>query len=92
MLLLHWMASEYHQNLMYLTINIKDPQSLDTVFNLPYEIVNSDVERTGRLSNNTTISLQGNIDIKRNDGMTGTIKLEWRLNELLLKMVITRIQ
>ncbi|EFP06911.1 hypothetical protein CRE_11169 [Caenorhabditis remanei] len=72
--LIFWMSSQCHQNLSFLRININDPESSDTILDLPYEIMNSNVERIGILPNNTAISLKGGIDIKRNDWMTGTIK------------------
>ncbi|EFP06798.1 hypothetical protein CRE_11239 [Caenorhabditis remanei] len=43
-------------------------------------------------SNNKTISLIGGINIKRNDGMTGTINFDRRLDKMLLKMVVSRIE
>ncbi|KAF1750269.1 hypothetical protein GCK72_016816 [Caenorhabditis remanei] len=89
--LILWMASECHQNLNFFAINITDPQSLDIIFNLPHERINPDVERIGRLPNNDTISLRGEIDIKRNDGMTATINFNWREDQMLLQMVVSRI-
>ncbi|EFP07938.1 hypothetical protein CRE_14111 [Caenorhabditis remanei] len=90
--LILWMTSQCHQNLRFLIININDPQSLATIFNLPFEIMDPNVERIGRLSNNATVSLRGGIDIKRNDGMTGTIHSDWRLDKMLLTMVVSRIE
>ncbi|EFP06815.1 hypothetical protein CRE_11237 [Caenorhabditis remanei] len=89
--LIFWMTSQCHQNLCFLLININDPQTLDIIFNLPHERINPDVERIGRLPNNDTIPLRGEIDIKRNDGMTGTIDFKWREDQMLLQMVVSRI-
>ncbi|KAF1750266.1 hypothetical protein GCK72_016813 [Caenorhabditis remanei] len=89
--LILWMTSQCHQNLGYLLININDPQSVDIIFNLPFEIMNPNVERIGRLPNNDTISLKEGIDIKRNDGMTGTINFDRRLDKMLLTMVVSQI-
>ncbi|KAF1750271.1 hypothetical protein GCK72_016818 [Caenorhabditis remanei] len=86
------MTSQCHQNLTYFSININDPQSLDTILNLPYETINDDVERIGRLPNNDTIALKGGNDIKRNDGITGTINFEWRFDKMNLTMVVSRIE
>ncbi|EFP06862.1 hypothetical protein CRE_11241 [Caenorhabditis remanei] len=90
--LILWMTSQCHQNLRFLVVNINDPQSLETIFNLPFEILDPNVERIGRLSNNKTISLKGDIDIKRNDGMTGTINFKWRGDKMLLQMLVSRIE
>ncbi|KAF1750268.1 hypothetical protein GCK72_016815 [Caenorhabditis remanei] len=90
--LILWMTSQCHQNLEYLLININDPQSLDTIFDLAFEKMNPNVERIGRLSNNATVSLKGGIDIKRNDRMTGTINFDRRLDKMLLTMVVSRIE
>ncbi|EFP06847.1 hypothetical protein CRE_11168 [Caenorhabditis remanei] len=88
--LILWMASQCHQNLSFFLININHSQSIDTIFNLPHEIMNPNLERIARLSNNTTIPLKGGIEIKRDDGMTGTINFGWRLDKMLLQMVVSR--
>ncbi|KAF1750270.1 hypothetical protein GCK72_016817 [Caenorhabditis remanei] len=86
--LLLWMTSQCHQNLKFLLIDITEPQSLDTILNLPHERINPDVERIVRLPNNDTILLKEGIDIKRNDGMTGTIHFDWRLDKMRLMIFL----
>ncbi|EFP06906.1 hypothetical protein CRE_11243 [Caenorhabditis remanei] len=90
--LILWMTSQCHQNLIFLSININDPQYFDTICYLPFEMIDRNVERIGRLSNNNTVSIPGGIDIKRNDGMTGTIHFERRLDKIFLNMVVSRIE
>ncbi|EFO90883.1 hypothetical protein CRE_19429 [Caenorhabditis remanei] len=90
--LILWMASQCHQNLCFLLINIDDPESLDTILDLPHEIMDPNLERIVTLPHNNTALLRGGIDIKRNDGMTATLYFNWRGDEMLLTMVVSRIE
>ncbi|EFP06877.1 hypothetical protein CRE_11240 [Caenorhabditis remanei] len=88
--LILWMTSQCHQNLSFLRINITDPESIDIILDLPHKVMNPNLERIVTLPNNNTALLYGGIDIKRNDGMTGTIYCDWREEEMELTMVIFR--
>ena len=43
--LILWMTSQCHQNLSFLRINITDPESIDTILDLPHEIMDPNLER-----------------------------------------------
>ncbi|EFP01971.1 hypothetical protein CRE_22781 [Caenorhabditis remanei] len=86
--LISWMQSECHQDLSHLEIQVNDPETRDVILDLPHEIIDNDVIREGRTVKNEIIRMRGGIDIKRNDGATGTIYLIMNGDQLMFNMIV----
>ncbi|EFP01975.1 hypothetical protein CRE_22840 [Caenorhabditis remanei] len=86
--LISWMQSECHQDLVHIGISVNDTETVNAIFDLPHERIDNDVIRQGRTVRNTIIRMRGGIDIKRNDGATGTIYFRMDGDQLMLKMIV----
>ncbi|KAF1750356.1 hypothetical protein GCK72_016905 [Caenorhabditis remanei] len=89
MFLISWMTSRSHQNLEYLKIQVTELDTLDTIFNLPHEVMGADVIRHGKTVKYGIIELRGGTDIKRNDGAIGTVFIEMVDDQMMLKMCVS---
>ncbi|EFP01967.1 hypothetical protein CRE_22784 [Caenorhabditis remanei] len=86
--LISWMMSKCHQDIVRLEIQVNDPETRDVILDLPHEIIDNDVIREGRTFKNEIIRMRGGIDIKRNDGATGTIYFKIDGDQLMLNMIV----
>ncbi|EFP02002.1 hypothetical protein CRE_22843 [Caenorhabditis remanei] len=86
--LISWMQSECHQDLVYIGIPVNDTETVNAIFDLPHERIDNDVIREGRTVRNTIIRMRGGIDIKRNDGATGTIYFRMDGDQLMFNMIV----
>ncbi|KAF1750355.1 hypothetical protein GCK72_016904 [Caenorhabditis remanei] len=86
--LISWMSSDIHQDLAHLEIPVSDPDRLDSIFDLPHERIDDDVIRHGKTVKNEVFRMRGGIDIKRNDGATGTIYFTMDGDQLMLNMIV----
>ncbi|KAF1750350.1 hypothetical protein GCK72_016899 [Caenorhabditis remanei] len=82
------MSMDSHQHLERLRIPVKDPESYNVILNLPHEVNNVDVIRHGRTARNEVFRMRGGINIKRNDGVTGTIYFKMDGNQLMFNMIV----
>ncbi|KAF1750360.1 hypothetical protein GCK72_016909 [Caenorhabditis remanei] len=86
--LISWMQSECHQDLVHLKIPVSDPDRLEAIFDLPHERIDKDVIRHGKTVKNEIFRLRGGFDIKRNDGVTGTIYFKMDGDQLMFNMIV----
>ncbi|EFP02010.1 hypothetical protein CRE_22841 [Caenorhabditis remanei] len=86
--LLSWMSMDSHQHLERLRIPVNDPESYNVILNLPHEVNNVDVIRHGRTARNEVFRMRGGINIKRIDGVTGTIYFKMDGDQLMLNMIV----
>ncbi|EFP01986.1 hypothetical protein CRE_22838 [Caenorhabditis remanei] len=86
--LLSWMSMDSHQHLERLRIPVNDPESYNVILNLPHEVNNVDVIRHGRTARNEVFRMRGGNNIKRNDGVTGTIYFKMDGNQLMFNMIV----
>ncbi|EFP02056.1 hypothetical protein CRE_22846 [Caenorhabditis remanei] len=89
MFLISWMTSRSNQNLEYLKIQVTELDTLDTILNLPHEVMGADVIRHGKTVKHGIIELRGGTDIKRNDGATGTVFIEMVDDQMMLYMCVS---
>ncbi|EFP06821.1 hypothetical protein CRE_11279 [Caenorhabditis remanei] len=83
----NWMTSKSNQNLQDLFIGIKDLESLETIFDLPHEVVDPGTVRTLHRFNHP-IPVSGGIDIKRDDGAVATCYTQVCVGSLYLAMLV----
>ncbi|EFP06898.1 hypothetical protein CRE_11188 [Caenorhabditis remanei] len=83
----NWMTSKSNQNLQDFFIGIKDLESLETIFDLPHEVVDPGTFRTLHRGNHP-IPVAGGIDIKRDDGTVATCYTQVCIGSLHLAMLV----
>ncbi|KAF1750188.1 hypothetical protein GCK72_016735 [Caenorhabditis remanei] len=82
----NWMTSKSNINLQTFSIHIENMESLETIFDLPHEVVDPGTVRTLRRWIHP-FTVTGGIDIKRDDGRIATFFIEPYMEFLHLVML-----